>query len=84
MGNLQNFAYSFGLEPISETQSISGTATARFYGADGHGSVRQLTSSTGAVTDTYDYDAFGNLVNSTGSTPNNYLFAGEQFDPALG
>src|SRR5271166_2608977 len=33
--------------------------------------------------DTYDYDAFGNLVNQTGSTPNNYLFAGEQYDPAL-
>jgi RHS repeat-associated protein len=33
---------------------------------------------------TYDYDAFGNLTNSTGSTPNNYLFAGEQYDPALG
>jgi len=29
-------------------------------------------------------DAFGNLISSTGSTPNNYLFAGEQFDPALG
>jgi RHS repeat-associated protein len=25
----------------------------------------------------YDYDAFGNLINSTG-------FAGEQYDPALG
>src|SRR5208337_1821453 len=33
--------------------------------------------------DSYDYDAFGNLSNSTGSTPNNYLFAGEQYDPAL-
>ncbi|HKV81571.1 MAG TPA: RHS repeat-associated core domain-containing protein [Candidatus Sulfotelmatobacter sp.] len=54
-----------------------------FYGYDGHGSVRQLTNSTGAVTDTYDYDAFGNLINQTGSTPNNYLFAGEQYDPAL-
>src|SRR5208337_2073175 len=31
----------------------------------------------------YDYDAFGNLINQTGSTPNNYLFAGEQYDPAL-
>ncbi|HEV3317829.1 MAG TPA: RHS repeat-associated core domain-containing protein [Candidatus Angelobacter sp.] len=39
---------------------------------------------TGAVTDTYDYDAFGNLISQTGTTPNNYLFAGEQFDPALG
>lgn len=33
---------------------------------------------------TYDYDAFGNLIHSTGTTPNNYLFAGEQFDPDLG
>lgn len=30
-----------------------------------------------------DYDAFGNLIHSTGTTPNNYLFAGEQFDPDL-
>jgi RHS repeat-associated protein len=58
--------------------------TVSFYGYDGHGSVRQLTNSAGSVTDSYDYDAFGNLINSTGSTPNNYLFAGEQYDPALG
>src|SRR5262249_44402927 len=63
---------------------IAGTPTTSFYGYDGHGSVRFLTSSTGAVTDTYDYDAFGNLLAKTGSTPNNYLFAGEQFDPVLG
>ena len=55
-----------------------------YYGLDGHGSVRFLTDSTGAVTDTYDYDAFGNLIAQTGTTVNNYLFAGEQFDPALG
>ena len=46
--------------------------------------MRQLTNSSGDVTDSYDYDAFGNLINSTGSTPNNYLFAGEQYDSALG
>ncbi len=32
---------------------------------------------------TYDYDAFGNLIHSTGTSYNNYLFAGEQFDPDL-
>jgi RHS repeat-associated protein len=32
---------------------------------------------------TYDYDAFGNLIHSTGTTYNNYLFAGEQFDSDL-
>ncbi len=75
--------YSYGLERVSETQSINSTLTTSFYGYDGHGSVRQLTDSTGTVTDTYDYDAFGNLINQTGSTPNNYLFADEQYDPAL-
>ena len=76
--------YSYGLERISETQTLNAALTTSFYGYDGHGSVRQLTNSTGAVTDTYDYDAFGNLISSTGTTPNNYLFAGEQYDAALG
>ncbi len=75
--------YSLGLERISETQTLNSVLTTSFYGYDGHGSVRQLTNSAGTVTDTYDYDAFGNIVNQTGSTPNNYLFAGEQYDPAL-
>jgi RHS repeat-associated protein len=37
-----------------------------------------------AITDTYEYDAFGNLLNKTGTTPNNYLYRGEQYDPDLG
>lgn len=69
---------------ISESQLLNGTWSTSYYGYDGHGSVRQLTDSLGTVTDTYDYDAFGNLIASTGTTPNNFLFAGEQFDPALG
>jgi RHS repeat-associated protein len=85
---LQNGAvsrtYSYGLERISETQPINSTLTTSFYGYDGQGSVRFLTGSAGAVTDTYDYDGFGNLINQTGGTPNNYLFAGEQYDPNLG
>jgi RHS repeat-associated protein len=43
-----------------------------------------LTDTEARVTDTYDYDAFGNLINQTGSTPNNYLYSGEQFDADLG
>jgi len=75
--------YVYGLEQINRVK-INGAAPTVFYVHDGHGSVRALTNATGAVTDTYDYDAFGNLIHSTGSTPNNYLFAGEQFDPDLG
>jgi RHS repeat-associated protein len=43
-----------------------------------------LTDANGNVTDTYDYDAFGNMIARTGSTPNLYLFTGEQYDPDLG
>jgi RHS repeat-associated protein len=82
-------SYNWGLQQVSETQLTDAPPpanpwTTSYYGFDGHGSVRYLTDSTGVVTDIYDYDAFGNLINSTGSTPNNYLFAGEQFDPDLG
>jgi RHS repeat-associated protein len=76
--------YAYGMQRISENQLIGGVWTPSFYGYDGHGSVRFLTNTNALVTDTYEYDAFGNLLASTGSTPNNYLFAGEQFDPALG
>ena len=75
--------YSYGLSLISQKPGASGSQLS-FYGFDGHGSVRLLTDSTGAVTDTYDYDAFGILISHTGTTANNCLFAGEQFDPALG
>ena len=74
--------YVLGLERVSEW-IIGGTTTTRFYDYDGHGSVRALTDTSGNVTDTYDYDAFGNLIHSTGTTPNNYLYSGEQFDSDL-
>jgi len=76
--------YTYGLQRISQNQVISGAWTPSFYGYDAHGSVRFLTSAASTVTDTYRYDAFGNLIASTGSTPNNYRFSGEPFDLALG
>jgi RHS repeat-associated protein len=76
----------YGLERISQRQVVAGSSTnlTSFYGYDGHGSVRALTGVNGTVTDTYDYDAFGNSIHTTGSTPNEFLFAGEQFDTDLG
>jgi len=79
--------YTYGLELTLEQRTyLSGGNffnQTMYFVYDGHGSVRALTDTTGTVTDTYDYDAFGNLIHTTGSTPNNYLFAGEQFDPDL-
>ena len=84
-GPLLPRCYVYGLELIEQDRIDSSTLrqSTSYNVYDGHGSVRALTDTTGAVTDTYDYDAFGNLIHSTGSTPNNYLFAGEQFDPDL-
>ena len=72
--------YTYGLNRISQSQA-SGTS---FYGYDGHGSVRLLADTTGAVTDRYDYDAFGNIISQAGTTPNLYMYSGEQNDPNLG
>lgn len=84
----QNHTFVYGLERISQTRHFvannqSQTQTS-YYVYDGHGSTRALTDPNGAVTDTYDYDAFGNLLHSTGATFNEFLFAGEQFDSDLG
>jgi RHS repeat-associated protein len=76
--------YAYGLQRISENQQNGSTWTASFYGYDGHGNVRFLTNSAGTVTDTYQYDAFGRLIASTGSTPNNFLYSGEWFDSNVG
>jgi YD repeat-containing protein len=66
--------YAYGLERISETQAATGTTS--YYGYDAHGDVRFLMDGTGKVTDTYDYDAFGNVVGSTGTTANVYRCTG--------
>jgi len=72
--------YVYGLDLISQEQG----ADKSFYLVDGLGSTRGLTDEGGSQIAAYNYDAFGNLISSTGSTDNNYLFAGEQFDNNLG
>jgi RHS repeat-associated protein len=83
-GGVVTRQYTYGLQRIDENQPIANVWTVSFYGYDGGGNVRQLTSSSGAVTDTYEYDAFGNALVTTGSTPNEFLYRGEQYDSDLG
>jgi RHS repeat-associated protein len=75
--------YTYGHTLISQDQLAGNQWSPSFYGYDGHNSVRYLTDLNAQVTDTYDYDAFGNLTARAGATLNNYLFTGEQFDPDL-
>jgi len=59
-----------------------------YYIYDGLGSTRQLVNTSGAVTDTWGYSAFGELASrtSTQTTPtvNPFLFNAQQFDQASG
>ena len=49
------------------------------------GSVRALTDLEGNVTDTFSYDAYGNLLHSSPFTlPTSYLYRGERWDADLG
>ena len=78
-GSVQAY-YTIGADLIS--QERDGNVSVYLY--DGHGSVVGLANENGKVTDTYAYDAFGNLISSTGSTENNYRYCGEQFNETTG
>ena len=85
-GGVVKKVYTYGKGLIS-MDDLTNTPVMHFFGKDGQGSTRFLMDSTGTITDSYDYDSFGNLINQTHlalPTPNVYLYDGEQFDPDLG
>ena len=81
LGGALSKVYAYGLQRISMRDSAAGV---HYYGYDAHSGVRLLTDASGAVTDTWDYDAFGNLISRTGTTANDFTYRGEQMDPTLG
>ncbi len=80
VGGAVTTQFTYGLMRISQNRG----GVLSYYGYDAGGTVREIVNGAGAVTDTYDYDAFGNTVAQTGSTVNEFLYRGEQFDAALG
>ena len=71
-----NIYYTRGFELISRREGDASS----FYLYDGGLSVRALTDTTGAITDTLVYDAFGNETEKTGTSANTYGFQGEEQD----
>ncbi len=67
-------------EPLAELRSGGSS----YYEADGLGSITSLSSSAGAVANTYTYDSFGNLTNFTGTLRNPFQYAGREFDSETG
>ncbi|WP_255395950.1 RHS repeat-associated core domain-containing protein, partial [Motiliproteus sp. MSK22-1] len=72
-------AYRYGDDLLSQDRN----GAFSFYHYDGLGSTRILTDTSGTQTDGYDYEAFGETLNQTGTTENSYLFTGEQLDASL-
>jgi RHS repeat-associated protein len=57
------------------TQLISSSWVTSYLGKDATGTIRFLMDSTGHITDSFERDAFGNLLSRTGTTP---MFLGHQ------
>ncbi len=80
-GSIVSYVYGDDLISMERPASEGGI---RYYHYDGQLSARQLSDSSGSISDTYTYEAFGNLLSSTGSTINNYRYTGEQYDANVG
>jgi len=72
-------SYVYGDDLISQSRAANDS----YFLYDGLGSTRALSDATGAITDTYDYSAYGTEIDSTGITENSYRYSGEQFDANL-
>ena len=55
-----------------------------YYIYNAHGDVVSLTSISGVVTKTYDYDAFGNETNPSSTDTNPFRYCGEYYDTETG
>ena len=55
-----------------------------FYHQDGLGTVTDLTDSSGATAKSYSYDAYGNIVDQTGTVEQPYTYTGREFDSESG
>jgi RHS repeat-associated protein len=64
-------------EPGGELVASLRGGSVYYYHFDGLGSTRAMTNSTGNVTDTYSYDAWGNVTSHIGSTSQPYQYVGQ-------
>ncbi len=71
--------YEYGRGLVSQNR----IGVTSYFHADGQGSTRALTNSVGQITDTYTYDAYGEIVKKSGNTENEFLYASEQFEPSI-
>jgi RHS repeat-associated protein len=71
--------YTQGLS-IDDPLAMQRSNTTDYYEADGLGSITSLTTTNGSVAQTYTYDCFGNITNSSGSLTNFFRYTAREFD----
>ena len=76
-----SYIYGPGGLPVEQ---ISSAGIPAYLLQDQLGSTRLITSSTGAVTATYTYDAYGNTTSHTGTATTPLLYAGQYQDAETG
>jgi RHS repeat-associated protein len=76
-------SYAHGND-IDEPLAMDRSGTVDYYEADGLGSVTSLAASNGTIAQSYTYDSFGNLTNSSGSLTNYLRYTGREFDTETG
>ena len=69
---------------LDEPLAMLRSSTTSYYEADGLGSITSLSSSAGALANTYTYDSFGNVTNSTGALRNPFSYTAREFDSETG
>ena len=73
-----------GDDILGQSSVVSGQSWLLY---DGHGSTRALTNPSGAITDRYSFDAYGQMLGgdpgATNAPTTDLLFSGEQYDPDL-
>jgi RHS repeat-associated protein len=71
--------YVYGAQRIS----LRDATGLHHYGYDAHSGVRILFDGSGNLTDSYDYDAFGVVIELSGTTANEFTYRGERTDASL-
>ncbi|MEK7449365.1 MAG: RHS repeat-associated core domain-containing protein, partial [Planctomycetota bacterium] len=81
--NVLQARYTHGIG-IDEPLIMERGGQSYFYGADGLGSISQLTDGAGAVAQSYIYNSFGKIVKQTGTLVNPYTYTGREYDSESG
>jgi RHS repeat-associated protein len=81
--NILQARYTHG-PGIDEPIAVTKGGSTFFYHQDGLGTVTDLTDSAGATAKSYAYDAYGTIVDQTGTVEQPYTYTGREFDAETG